>query len=99
MIVSSFEKTSERIRVAAELLRARDGVRLWSGEYDERPGDGISLPDAMAVSIAAHLEAKPARGRSAGVFGNWADVSRSISRPPTRCYRTRRTRGLNCKRT
>ena len=32
VIVSRFEKTPERIRVAAELLRARDGVRLWSGK-------------------------------------------------------------------
>ena len=84
VIVSRFEKTPERIRVAAKLLRARDGVLLWSGEYDQRPGDGISLPDVMAASIAAHLDAKPSRARPAGVFGNWADVRRGISQPPSR---------------
>ena len=51
---------------------------------DELPSDGISLPDAMAESIAAHLDATPSQRRSAGVFGNWADVRRSISRPPSR---------------
>jgi tetratricopeptide (TPR) repeat protein len=84
VIVSSFEKTSERIRVAAELIRVSDGVSLWSGKYDELPGNGISLPDTMAVSIAAHLEATPARERTAGVFGNWADLRRGLSRPPRR---------------
>ncbi|HQQ76012.1 MAG TPA: winged helix-turn-helix domain-containing protein [Thermoanaerobaculia bacterium] len=84
VIVCKFEKTPERIRVAAELLRSRDGVRLWSGAYDELPGDGTSIPDAMAEALAAHFAATPLRGGSAGVFGNWADVRRSVSRPPCR---------------
>jgi DNA-binding winged helix-turn-helix (wHTH) protein/tetratricopeptide (TPR) repeat protein len=84
VIVSSFEKTSERICVAAELIRASDGVRLWSREYDEQPGGDRSLPDAIAESIAAHLDAGPPNDRAAGVFGNWADVRRSLSRPPNR---------------
>lgn len=84
VIVSTFEKAQEGIRVAAELLRARDGICLWRGEYDERPGTDRSLPDAMAESIAAHLDARPLVDRPAGVFGNWADVRRSLSRPPSR---------------
>jgi len=84
VIVCRFEKTAERIGVAAELLRSGDGVRLWSGAYDERPGDGTSLPDAMAEALAAHFAAKPLRGGSTGVFGNWADVRRGVSRPPCR---------------
>jgi len=84
VLVCRFEKTPERIRVAAELLRSSDGVRLWSGAHDEVPGVGTSLPDAMAEAIAAHLDAEPPGGRSAGVFGSWADVRRGVSRPPCR---------------
>ena len=83
VIVSTFEKAHQRIRVAAELLRAGDGISLWRGEYDERPGADRSFPDAMAETIAAHLGVKPP-DRPAGVFGNWADVRRSLSRPPSR---------------
>jgi DNA-binding winged helix-turn-helix (wHTH) protein/tetratricopeptide (TPR) repeat protein len=84
VVVCRFERAPGRIRVAAELLRSRDGVRLWSGAYDEVPGDGTSLPDAMAEAIAAHLSATPPSGRSAGVFGTWADAPRGVSRPPCR---------------
>ena len=84
VVVCTFEKTPGRIRVAAELLRSRDGVRLWSGTYDEVPGDGVSLPDAMAEAIAAHFDAEPPGGRPAGVFGSWAEVRRGAARPPCR---------------
>ena len=84
VIVCRFEKTPEQIHVAAELLRSRDGARLWSGAYDEWPGDATSLPDAIAEALAAHFAAAPPRARPAGVFGNWADVRRGVSRPPCR---------------
>lgn len=84
VIVCRLEKSAGEIRVAAELLRSSDGVRLWSGAYEELPGNDISIPDAMAEAIAAHLDATPSRGRPTGVFGNWADVRRGVSRPPSR---------------
>jgi DNA-binding winged helix-turn-helix (wHTH) protein/tetratricopeptide (TPR) repeat protein len=83
VVVCRFEKSSNRLRVAVEVLRSGDGALLWGSAYDEIPGDGTSLPDAMATSIAAHLDATPPRSRPAGVFGNWADARRSMSRPPT----------------
>lgn len=84
VVVSRFKRSPDRMKVVAELVRARDGVRLWNAAFDERPGEGLSLHDAMAEAIVAHLESVPPKDRFTGAFGNCADVTRSISRPPKR---------------
>jgi tetratricopeptide (TPR) repeat protein len=50
-----FHETADRIRVSAQLVRSRDGVRLWSGEFDEATIGRFAIPDAVAASIASHL--------------------------------------------
>ncbi|MFI5177954.1 MAG: winged helix-turn-helix domain-containing tetratricopeptide repeat protein [Vicinamibacterales bacterium] len=81
VVVARFEKAAERMRVAARLLRTQDGAPLWSGEYDEFPSSEASIPDAIAESIAASLDARAVTRRTAGVFGNWADARRQPRAP------------------
>src|SRR5262249_53580354 len=84
VIASRFDRTANRFRVSAHLMRVQDGTRVWSGEYDESRSDGIAIADAIAESIAAHLAAS-AESRPIGVFGNWADARRGgMSRRPNR---------------
>jgi DNA-binding winged helix-turn-helix (wHTH) protein/tetratricopeptide (TPR) repeat protein len=81
VVVTRFEKAAERMRVMARLLRTQDGAPLWSGEYDEFPSSERSIPDAIAESIAASLDARAVTRRPAGVFGNWAEVRRQPRAP------------------
>jgi len=45
-----------RIRVTAQLIRARDGFHLWSQNYDRDVADMIGIQEDLARSIATALE-------------------------------------------
>jgi TolB-like protein/DNA-binding winged helix-turn-helix (wHTH) protein len=52
----SVRRTDERIRVTAKLVRAADGVELWSQRYDRPPADVISIQEDIAFRIASALK-------------------------------------------
>jgi len=57
---------------------------LWSDEFDDSPQAGLSIPEAIAESVAAVFDAPASPGRFAGVFGNWADLRGVLSPRPGR---------------
>lgn len=71
VLEGSVRREGERLRATAQLIDARTGYRLWSGEYDRQVTDALVLQDEIAGAIAAALElrlparATPSRGRRA----------------------------------
>jgi len=55
LVEGSIRRSSDRIRVTAQLLNARDGSRLWSGTFDGTPTDVLRLQDDIAVQVAHSL--------------------------------------------
>jgi TolB-like protein/DNA-binding winged helix-turn-helix (wHTH) protein len=41
----------ERVRVTVELIRARDEVRIWGGDFDREMGDSLALESDIAEAI------------------------------------------------
>lgn len=78
------------VRNAGRLVTKRELLdHVWAGSFVEEgilsvhiSGLRKALGDAIAESLAAHLDAHPKR--PAGVFGNWADLRRGITRAPSR---------------
>ena len=62
VLEGSVRRDSETLRVTAQLIDARTGYHLWSGEYDRALTDALALQDEIAGAIAAALELRlPAR--------------------------------------
>jgi serine/threonine protein kinase/TolB-like protein len=51
----NFQRSGERLRVRARLLRTSDGQQLWAGIFDERSADPFVLQDALAEQTAQAL--------------------------------------------
>ncbi len=52
----SIRRAGERIRVTAQLIRAGDGIQLWSDSYDRSKGDLIDIQESVAIEIARALQ-------------------------------------------
>ena len=86
VVALRFDRTNNRLRIAAHLVRVQDAARVWSGEYDESHGGRPDIPASIAESINVHLSATSPHRRTSGVFGSWADarrgaLSRSLTQP------------------
>ena len=54
----------DRVRVSAELIRVRDGRRLWNGQFDEKLTDIFAMQDSISERVASALRVPLAdRGR------------------------------------
>ena len=73
VVALRFDRTDDSLKIAADLVRARDGAELWNGE---------GFPDAIADSVVAHIGETPRDGRLVGVFGHWAGARRAGLSPP-----------------
>ncbi|HEU4479393.1 MAG TPA: winged helix-turn-helix domain-containing protein [Pyrinomonadaceae bacterium] len=51
----SIQTSGERIRIAARLLRTRDGKQLWAGQFDEKLNDIFAVQDSISERVAAAL--------------------------------------------
>jgi adenylate cyclase len=56
VVEGSVRKSGDRIRIAAQLVDARDGAHLWSGTYDRGFGEVLALQDQIASAIARALQ-------------------------------------------
>ena len=56
VLEGSVRRARDRLRVTAQLIRARDGFHLWSQTYDRDPDDVIAIQEEVAVEIATALE-------------------------------------------
>jgi TolB-like protein len=56
VLEGSVRRSSDRIRVTAQLIRAKDGFHLWSENYDRDFADLIDIQENVAFAIANALE-------------------------------------------
>ena len=61
ILVGSVRKTTELVRITAELVRASDGTQLWAETYDLPLSDIFDIQEEMARQIAATIEPELAR--------------------------------------
>jgi len=55
VLEGSVRRSSDRLRITAQLIDARTGYHLWSEEYDRDPADIFAVQDEIAGSIANAL--------------------------------------------
>ncbi|MGK2855819.1 MAG: tetratricopeptide repeat protein [Thermoanaerobaculia bacterium] len=55
--------TGDRIRVTARLVRVADNVQIWSGQFDERSSEILSVQDSISRRLSRELDLTPAAGR------------------------------------
>jgi len=73
VLTGSFARTTDRLRVTAQLLAAASGEILWSGKIDVAERDLITVQDAIAGWVISGLDLQPT-----------ADERERIDRLPTR---------------
>lgn len=56
VLEGSVRRSSDRLRVTSQLIRAKDGFHLWSETYDRDLADLIDIQENVAVAIASALE-------------------------------------------
>ncbi len=56
ILEGSVRREGGQLRVTAQLIRARDGMHLWSENYDHPAENLIEVQEAIAISIAIALE-------------------------------------------
>ena len=58
VIEGSVRRQADRVRVNAGLIRARDGIRLWSDTYDGKLNDIFAIQQQIGGGIAGALKRK-----------------------------------------
>jgi TolB-like protein/DNA-binding winged helix-turn-helix (wHTH) protein len=56
IVEGSVRRDGQQIRVAAQLIRASDGVHQWSGTYDRRVEDTLPLESELAMALGRALQ-------------------------------------------
>jgi serine/threonine-protein kinase len=56
VLEGSVRKVGNRVRVAAQLIKAGDGFHVWSERYDRELTDIFAIQDEISTSIAAQLK-------------------------------------------
>ena len=51
----SVQKSGDRVRVTARLLRLSDGAQLWADKFDQKFTDVFALQDSIAEHVAAKM--------------------------------------------
>ena len=56
LIEGSVRKAGNRVRIAVQLIRAGDGTRIWSDDYDRQLTDIFAIQEDIAAAIAGALK-------------------------------------------
>jgi TolB-like protein/DNA-binding SARP family transcriptional activator len=75
IVEGSVRKDGRRVRIAARLIDATTGYRLWSDEYEREMGDVLSVQAGIANAIATALQQRIAPEPN-------EQLTRDISRDP-----------------
>ena len=74
ILTGSVRRTSEVIRINAQLVSGRDGVERWAQSYDRAPGDAIKIQTDIAENVARALSiALGQTSRAAIALGGTSD--------------------------
>jgi adenylate cyclase len=63
LLEGSVLRSGEQLRINAQLIRARDDVPLWSGQFDRRLTDIFAIQNEISVGIVNNLRLRLGRGR------------------------------------
>jgi TolB-like protein len=55
VVEGSVRRAGDRLRISAQLIRAKDGYNLWSESYDRRSGDTLAIQSDIAEKVATAL--------------------------------------------
>jgi TolB-like protein/Flp pilus assembly protein TadD len=58
LLEGSVRKSGDQLRVSAQLIRAADGIQLWSETYDRRLDDVFKVQEEIAAAVVRSLEPK-----------------------------------------
>ncbi len=56
VLEGSLRKAANRVRVAAQLINVKDGIRYWSETYDQDMGDVLKMQDEIAAAVVRALQ-------------------------------------------
>jgi len=84
VLEGSVRRAGDRLRVTAQLIRARDETHLWAQTYDRAPGDAIAVQEDVANAVAAALSSLPEGGVWRRRGDRLRQVSGDLSRLPHR---------------
>jgi TolB-like protein/DNA-binding winged helix-turn-helix (wHTH) protein/Flp pilus assembly protein TadD len=74
IVEGSVLRSGDRVRITAQLIRARTDVNLWAGTYDRDLHDVLALQSAVASTIANELRARMTPGEQAQLR-SWRPVN------------------------
>jgi DNA-binding winged helix-turn-helix (wHTH) protein/TolB-like protein/Flp pilus assembly protein TadD len=55
VLEGNIQRSNDRIRVTARLIRVSDGTALWAQQFDERFGDIFTVQDSISQRLASSL--------------------------------------------
>jgi len=67
VLEGSVQKSGNRIRVTAQLIRADDGFHVWSQNYDRTLEDIFAIQDEISLDVASALGSSLRTAESAGI--------------------------------
>ncbi|UCE52777.1 MAG: tetratricopeptide repeat protein [Desulfobacterales bacterium] len=73
VLEGSVQRSSDRLRVTAQLIDALMGHHLWSEKYDRKMGDLFDLQDDITKKIVVSLQVELTSGEQARVFAKYTD--------------------------
>jgi len=74
ILTGSVRRSSDMVRISAQLVDGGDGVQRWEETYDRAPGDEIKIQTDIATSVAQSLSiALGQAGKSALTLGGTTD--------------------------
>ncbi|NQV87376.1 MAG: hypothetical protein HQ492_09910 [Woeseiaceae bacterium] len=56
VVEGSVRRSGDRLRVTAQLIRAKDGFHLWSENFDSSSSDTIAVQESIAEQIASAMD-------------------------------------------
>ena len=67
ILEGSVQKSGERVRITAQLIRADDGFHVWSQNYDRTLEDIFAIQDEIATDVAGALDSSLLGGSTAAI--------------------------------
>jgi adenylate cyclase len=73
ILEGSVRKSSNRVRITAQLINAKTGDHLWAERYDRDLNDIFALQDEITMKIVTALQVKLTVGEQARLWGRRTD--------------------------
>ena len=87
LLEGSVRKTGQDLRITAQLIRASDGVHLWSQTYDRRLRDIFKVQDEIATTVAKAMNVTLLRGARPTFVGTTSIDSYNLYLQATAIFR------------